>query len=59
VCQIKVVLIGLPSVVFEAQDSSLDRATSKALGGIQRAVRQSLQRRRMEPLKAHAHSQSA
>ena len=59
VCQIKVVLIGLPSVVFEAQDSSLDRAASKALGGIQRSVRQSLQRRRMEPLKARAHSQSA
>src|SRR6185312_3188351 len=52
VCQIKVALIGLPSVVFEAQDSSLDRAISNALGGIQRAVRQSLQRRRMEPLKA-------
>jgi CBS domain-containing protein len=59
VCQIKVALIGLPSVVFEAQDSTLDRAISKALGGIQRVVRQSLQRRRMEPLKAHAHLQSA
>jgi hypothetical protein len=51
VCQIKVVLSGLPSVVFEAQDASLNTAIGKALAGAERGVRQSLQRRRMEPIK--------
>jgi CBS domain-containing protein len=53
-CQIKVVLIGLPSVVFEAQDALLDRAINKALAGAERSVRQNLQRRRMEPMKRQA-----
>lgn len=57
VCQIKVVLIGLPSVVFEAQDAVLDRAINKALAGAERSVRQSLQRRRMEPMKKQARAQ--
>jgi hypothetical protein len=56
VCQIKAVLSGLPSVVFEAQDTSLDTAIRKALAGTERAVRQSLQRRRMEPIKAGVRS---
>jgi CBS domain-containing protein len=59
VCQIKVVLSGLPSVVFEARNASLDLAISKALAGAERAVRQSLQRRRMEPMKAQARSRPA
>lgn len=50
-CQIKVVLSGLPSVVFETQDASLDIAVGRALAGIERAVRQAVQRRRMEPIK--------
>jgi CBS domain-containing protein/ribosome-associated translation inhibitor RaiA len=45
-CRIKVVLSGLPSVVFEAKDASLDAAVDGALSGIERAVRRSLQRRR-------------
>lgn len=56
VCQIKVVLSGLPSVVFEAQDASLDTAIGKALVGTERAVRQSLQRRRRKPIKAATRS---
>lgn len=59
VCQIKVVLIGLPSVVFEARDASLDRAITKAVLGIYRSVRQSVQRRRMAPIKVRARSRSA
>lgn len=46
VCRIKVVLSGLPSVIFEAKDVSLDAAVDGALAGVERAVRRSLQRRR-------------
>jgi CBS domain-containing protein/ribosome-associated translation inhibitor RaiA len=53
-CQIKVVLSGLPSVVFEAQDTSLDAAIGTALNGVENRVRRTLQRRRMEPIKAAA-----
>lgn len=53
-CRIKVVLSGLPSVVFEAQDDVLDRAIGKALVGTERALRRSVQRRRMKPVKVHA-----
>ncbi len=55
-CRIKVVLSGLPSVVFEAQDASLDVAIAAALSGTERAVRRSVQRRRMKPLKVGARS---
>jgi len=58
VCQIKVVLIGLPSVVFEARAASLDVAVRKALAGVERSVRQAVQRRRMEPLKAQARARA-
>jgi putative sigma-54 modulation protein len=54
VCRIKVVLSGLPSVVFEAQDTSLDVAIGSALAGTERAVRRSLRRRRMKPIKVGA-----
>jgi hypothetical protein len=54
VCRIKVVLSGLPSVVFEAQDASLDVAIGSALAGTERAVRRSLRRRRMKPIKVGA-----
>jgi CBS domain-containing protein len=47
VCRIKVVLSGLPSVVFEARGASLEAAVDGALAGVERAVRRSLQRRRM------------
>jgi len=50
-CRIKVVLRNLPSVVFEKLDPSLDAAIEGALDGTERAVRRTLQRRRMKPIK--------
>ena len=50
-CRIKVVLRNLPSVVFEKVDPSLDAAIEGALDGTERAVRRTLQRRRMKPIK--------
>jgi len=50
-CRIKVVLRNLPSVVFEKLDPSLDAAIKGALDGAERAVRRTLQRRRMKPIK--------
>lgn len=49
-CRIKVVLRGLPSVVFESRSPFLEAATGAALLGVERAVRKALQRRRMKPL---------
>ena len=46
VCTIKVVLIDLPSVVFESQHHSVNGAVGAALAGTERAVRRRLQRRR-------------
>ncbi|MGH7873725.1 MAG: CBS domain-containing protein [Candidatus Binatia bacterium] len=51
VCRIKVVLSGLPSVVFQSQAASLKDAINGALTGAERTVRRSVERRRMEPLK--------
>jgi ribosome-associated translation inhibitor RaiA len=51
VCRVKVVLRGLPTVVFEQRDVSLNAAVDLALDGVERAVRRALQRRRMKPLK--------
>jgi hypothetical protein len=51
VCRIKVVLSGLPSVVFKERDVTLNAAVDCALAGAERAVRRTLQRRRMKPLK--------
>jgi hypothetical protein len=51
VCRIKVVLKGLPSVVFEGRDVSVNAAVDRALAGTERRVRRSLQRRRMSPIR--------
>ncbi len=48
-CRIKVVLRGLPSVVFEGRDASLNAAVDGALAGVQRNVRRTTQRRRAIP----------
>ena len=45
-CSIKVVLSGLPSVVFESQASSLRVAINNALAGVERAVRRAIARRK-------------
>jgi ribosome-associated translation inhibitor RaiA len=50
-CRIKVVLHGMPSVVFENRDTTLNAAVDVALSGVQRAVRRTTQRRRMKPLR--------
>jgi putative sigma-54 modulation protein len=50
-CRLKIVLRGLPSVVFESRDASLSAAVDAALTGVQRAVRRTLERRRMKPLR--------
>ena len=49
-CRIKVVLSGLPSVIFESRDASLRNAVDAALAGAERTVRRALQRRRTKPL---------
>jgi sigma 54 modulation/S30EA-like ribosomal protein len=51
VCRIKVVLSGLPSVVFEQRGATLEAVVDGALTGVERAVRRSVQRRRMAPTK--------
>jgi CBS domain-containing protein len=51
-CRIKVVLSGLPSVVFEHQEAVLDGAINGALAGTERAVRKALDRSRTKPVKA-------
>ena len=53
-CRIKVVLSGLPSVVFESQSASLPAAVNGALTGVERAVRRSVERRRTRPTKGAA-----
>ena len=49
-CRIKVVLSGLPSVVFESQALTLKAAINGALSGTERAVRRSIQRRITKPV---------
>src|SRR5689334_23233735 len=39
VCRVKVVVRGLPSVVVEKQDASLNTAVDLSLAGVERAVR--------------------
>ena len=48
VCRIKVVLNGLPSIVLERRDASLNAAVDGALAGVETAVRRAVQRRRMK-----------
>lgn len=50
-CRIKVVLSGLPSVVVEQQSATFRPALTGALAGAERAVRRTLQRRRMRPIR--------
>jgi hypothetical protein len=50
-CRVKVVLTGLPSVVFETRNATLSDAVDAAVLGVERAVRRSLERRRMKPLR--------
>jgi ribosome-associated translation inhibitor RaiA len=52
VCRIKIVLIGLPSVVFEKRDPTLNAAVDGAISGVEQAVRRGLQRRRTKPRRA-------
>src|SRR5690348_5874842 len=52
VCRIKVVLIGLPSVVFEKRDPTMNAAVDGALSGVEQAVRRVVQRRWMKPRRA-------
>jgi len=51
VCSVKVVLSGLPSVVVERRDASPHVAVDLALRATEQAVRRSVGRRRMKPLR--------
>ena len=51
VCNVKVVLSGLPSVVIERRRDALHAAIDDALGATERAVRRCVHRRRMKPLR--------
>jgi ribosome-associated translation inhibitor RaiA len=51
VCSIKVVLSGLPSVVIERRNAALYAAIDDALRAAEQAVRRSVSRRRMKPLR--------
>ena len=51
VCSVKVVLSGLPSVVIERRHAALHAAFDDALHAMERAVRRSVRRRRMKPLR--------
>jgi ribosome-associated translation inhibitor RaiA len=58
VCRINVVLIGLPPVLIEERDASLEAAIDGALTGAERAVRRSVQRRRMKPIRGRQNRRS-
>ena len=51
VCNVKVVLSGLPSVVVERRDVAPHAAINLALRATEHAVRRSVRRRRMKPLR--------
>ena len=51
VCNVKVVLSGLPSVVIERRHAALHAAIDDALRATEQAVRKSVRRRRMKPLR--------
>jgi ribosome-associated translation inhibitor RaiA len=59
ICQIKVVLSGLPSVVVEGRDTLLQAAIDRALRAAAGAVRRSVQRRRLKGLHHRAPASSA
>jgi ribosome-associated translation inhibitor RaiA len=54
VCSVKVVLSGLPSVVIERQHAALHAAIDVALRATEQAVRSSVRRRRMKPLRGRS-----
>ena len=58
-CRIKVVLSDLPSVVVQHQAAVLKPALTGALTGVERAVRRTLQRRRMRPIRSAAGGETA
>jgi len=51
VCNVKVVLSGLPSVVVERRHAAVHAAIDVALRATEQAVRRSVRRRRMKPLR--------
>jgi len=50
-CRIKVVLTGLPSVLYESRAAFLKDALNDALAGTERILRRSIERRHATPLK--------
>jgi CBS domain-containing protein len=58
-CQIKAVLSGLPSVVYESRAATATAALDDAIAGIERAVRQAIGRRRTRPLRGGGTEQRA
>ena len=50
-CRVKVVLSGLPSVVIERRHTVLHAAIDEAIRAAEQAVRKSVHRRRMRPLR--------
>ena len=58
-CRIKVVLSGLPSVVFEAEDAALHAAIDRAIKGAERAVRRSVGRRQKKPMTLRSYGERA
>jgi CBS domain-containing protein len=50
-CLIRVLLSGLPSVVVERRESTLERAVNGAIDATALAVRRTIQRRRLRPLR--------
>jgi ribosome-associated translation inhibitor RaiA len=59
VCRVKVVLRGLPSILFEHRDAFLNTAVDLALAGAERGVRRALARRRARPLRRTGASRAA
>lgn len=58
-CRVKVVLSGLPSVVFESRAASPRDAINGALTGAERAVRAVVRRKRMMPIKSASRKRAA
>lgn len=50
-CRVKVVLSGLPSVVVDVRNASVQVSIDEAISAATRSVRRSLQRRRTTPLR--------